>query len=140
MSKVESREGRLAIPLISNHQFMKWRIDMQNPTEAVLSQHLQAASESVEAVMAHYVDESVLITHDATYRGRAEIGRFFADLLDGATKGFLGAFQMKRKEISGELAYIVWEAKPWFAFATDTILVRDGKILFQTFAAQTASK
>ena len=108
---------------------------MQNPTEIVLSQHLQAAAENVEAVMAHYVDESVLITHDATYRGRAEIRRFFAELLDGATKGFLGAFHMKRQQVSGELAYIVWEAKPWFAFATDTMLVRDGKILLQTFAA-----
>ncbi len=64
---------------------------MQNPTAAVLSQHLQAASESVEAVVAHYVDESVLITHDATYRGRTEIGRFFAELLGDATQGFLGA-------------------------------------------------
>ena len=113
---------------------------MQNPTEAVLLQHLQAASESVEAVMAHYVDESVLITHDATYRGRAEIGRFFADLLNGATKGFLGSFQMKRQEISGELAYIVWEARPWFVFATDTMVIRDGKIVLQTFAALTAPK
>ncbi len=61
-------------------------------------------------------------------------------LLEGGTKGFLGAFQLKRQEISGELAYIVWEARPWFAFATDTIVVRDGKILFQTFAAQTMSE
>lgn len=96
---------------------------MQTPTETVLSQHLQAASQSVEAVMAHYVEESVLITQDATYRGRAEIGRFFAELL-----------------ISGELAFIVWEAKPWFVFATDTMVIRDGKILFQTFAALTAPK
>ena len=108
---------------------------MKTSTEAVLRQHLQAAGESVEAVMAHYADESVLITHDTTYRGRAEIGLFFAELLGGATKGFLGAFQMKRQEISGELAFIVWEAKPWFAFATDTMVVRDGKILLQTFAA-----
>lgn len=113
---------------------------MQTPTEAVLSQHLQAASQSVEAVMAHYVEESVLITHEATYRGRAEIGRFFAELLGGATKGFLGAFQMKRQEVSGELAYIVWEARPWFAFATDTMVIRDGKILLQTFAALPAPR
>ena len=113
---------------------------MQTPTQAVLRQHLQAAGESVEAVMAHYVEESVLITHDATYGGRAEIGRFFAELLNGATKGFLGTFQIKRQEISGELAYIVWEAKPWFDFATDTMVIRDGKIVFQTFAALTAPK
>ncbi len=112
---------------------------MQNQTETVLNEHLQAAGAGVEAVMAHYVDDSVLITHDATYRGRAEIRRFFSELLGSANQGFLNAFKLKRQEVSGELAYIVWEAQPWFSFATDTLLVRDGKIVFQTFAAQTAS-
>jgi hypothetical protein len=104
-------------------------------TQAVLQRHLQAAGESVDAVMADYVDESVLITHDATYRGRAQIRSFFAELLEGGTRGFLAAFEMKRQEVVGELAFILWEAKPWFAFATDTLIIRDGKIVFQTFAA-----
>jgi hypothetical protein len=108
---------------------------MTKQTEAVLQKHLQAAATSVEAVMADYVEESVLITHTATYKGRSEIRRFFTDLLERASKGFLGAFQMKRQEFSGELAYILWEAKPWLPFATDTLLIRDGKIVLQTFAA-----
>ena len=108
-------------------------------TQAVLQRHLQAAGESVDAVMADYIAESVLITHDATYRGPAQIRSFFTELLEGGTKGFLGAFEMKRQEVAGELAFILWEAKPWFLFATDTLLVRDGKILLQTFAAQTTA-
>jgi ketosteroid isomerase-like protein len=108
---------------------------MTNQTEAVLQKHLQAAGTSVEAVMADYADESVLITPTVTYKGRAEIRGFFTELLEGASKGFLDAFQMNRQEISGELAYILWEAKPWFPFATDTLLIRDGKIVLQTFAA-----
>jgi hypothetical protein len=108
-------------------------------TQAVLQRHLQSAGESVDAVMADYVDESVLITHDATYRGLAQIRSFFAELLEGGTKGFLGAFEMKRLEVAGELAFILWEAKPWFSFATDTLFIRDGKILLQTFAAHTTA-
>ena len=50
---------------------------MPNQTVAVLQRHLQAASEGVDAVMVDYVDESVLITHEATHRGRAEIRQFF---------------------------------------------------------------
>ncbi len=108
---------------------------MLNPTEAVLQRHLQAAGVSVDAVMADYVADSVLIAHDATHRGLAEIRAFFTELLEGRTRGFPGAFKMIRQEVSGELAYIVWEARPWFPFATDTLLVRNGKIVFQTFAA-----
>jgi hypothetical protein len=109
--------------------------EMPSQTEAVLHRHLQAASEGVDAVMQDYVDESVLITHDATHRGRVEIRQFFTELLEGASKGFINAFKMNRQEVTGELAYILWEAKPWFPFATDTLLVRNGKIVLQTFAA-----
>jgi hypothetical protein len=111
---------------------------MPNTTQAVLQRHLQAAGESVDAVMADYLEVSILITPGATHRGLAEIRAFFTELLEGDTKGFLGTFKMTRMEVVGELAYIVWEAEPWFSFATDTILVRDGKIMFQTFAAHTA--
>ena len=106
-------------------------------TQTVLQRHLQSAGESVDAVMADYVDESVLITQEATYRGLAQIRSFFTELLEGSTQGFLGVLEMKRMEVVGELAFILWEAKPWFPFATDTLLIRDGKILLQTFAAHT---
>jgi ketosteroid isomerase-like protein len=108
---------------------------MPNQTEAVLQRHLQAAGEGVDAVMEDYVDESVVITHEATHRGRVEIRRFFTELLEGGSKGFINAFKMNRQEVAGEVAYILWEAKPWFPFATDTLVVRNGKILLQTFAA-----
>lgn len=111
---------------------------MPKTTQAVLQRHLQSAGESVDAVMADYLEESILITPEATHRGMAEIRSFFSELLEGGTKGFLGAFKMKRVEVTGELAYILWEAEPWFSFATDTIVVRDGKIVLQTFAAHTA--
>ena len=110
---------------------------MSTTTQAVLQRHLQSVGESVDALMADYIDESILITHDATYRGLAQIRSFFTELLEGDTKGFLGTFEMKRQEVVGELAFILWEAKPWFPFATDTLLIRDGKILLQTFAAHT---
>lgn len=118
----------------TDRQAMK-ETEMTNQTEAFLQRHLQAAGQSVDAVMADYVDESVLITHNATHRGPAEIRQFFTALLEGPTKGFLNAFKMHRQDVSGELAFIAWEAKPWFPFATDTFVVRNGKIVMQTFAA-----
>jgi hypothetical protein len=30
---------------------------------------------------------------------------------------------------------MVWEAKPWVTLATDTLVVKDGKIAVQTFTA-----
>jgi hypothetical protein len=115
-------------------------IEMPNQTQAILQSHLQAAGVGVDAVMKDYSDASVLITHDATFRGLAEIRGFFATLLDGPSRGFIAALKMHRQEIVGDVAYILWEAKPWFRFATDTFVFRNGKILFQTFSAFRATE
>jgi hypothetical protein len=118
------------------------RKEMTMPADAhtLIQNHLQAATKGVDAVMQDFTDDSVLITPDATYRGLAEIRQFYAAFLKGLPKGFFDAFKMNRQEVVGDVAYILWEAKPWLLLATDTFVVRDGKVLFQTFAAYTGSK
>lgn len=105
-------------------------------TEAVLRNHLRAATLDVDAVMQDYTERSVLITHDATYCGLAEIRRFFTALLAQLPAGFFDEMKMNRQEIVGEVAYILWEREPIVPQATDTFVVRDGKILFQTFTSE----
>ena len=104
-------------------------------TEAVLQNHLRAAKVGVDAIMQDYTDHSVLVTHDSTYRGLVEIRRFFATLFKELPEGFFDALKMNRQEIVGEVAYILWERKPIISQATDTFVVRNGKILVQTFTA-----
>ena len=104
-------------------------------TEAVLQNHLRAAKVGVDAIMQDYTDRSVLVTHDSTYRGLVEIRRFFTTLFKELPEGFFDALKMNRQEIVGEVAYILWERKPIISQATDTFVVRNGKILVQTFTA-----
>ena len=104
-------------------------------TEAVIRNHLRAATIGVDAILEDYTEASVLVTNDATYRGPAEIGRFFTALLKSLPAGFFETMKLIREEFVGELAYILWERKPIISRATDTFVVRDGKILFQTFTA-----
>jgi len=104
-------------------------------TEAVLANHLRSARVGVDALMQDYTDQSVLITHDATYCGLAEIRKFFTDLLAGLPVSFFDEMRIIRQEILGELGYILWERQPILSRATDTFVVRNGKILFQTFTA-----
>ncbi|HET6980952.1 MAG TPA: nuclear transport factor 2 family protein [Myxococcaceae bacterium] len=102
-------------------------------TEAVLQRHLRAATVGVDAIMEDYTEQSVLITHDATYRGHTEIRRFFTGLFEILPEGFFAEMRLTRQEIAGEVGYILWERAPVISQATDTFVVRDGKILFQTF-------
>ena len=89
--------------------------------------------------MDDFTDSSVVITHEATYRGLAEVRGFFTSLIEGLPEGFDEAVKIRRQEIAGDVAFLLWEAKPWFPFCTDTFVVREGKIVSQTFAAYTAS-
>lgn len=53
------------------------------------------------------------------------------------------AFSMKQQFVEGEHAYIVWTAETVdnvYEFATDTFVVRDGKILAQSFASKIIPK
>jgi hypothetical protein len=50
---------------------------------------------------------------------------------------------MLRQEVDGDTAYIVWTAETAdnrFELATDTFIVRDGKIVTQTFAGKISPK
>lgn len=109
---------------------------MPTPTDAVVDHHLRAFYQGINPLMEDYTDDSVLITNETTYRGLAEIRSFFMDLIaDLPDEGFDEAEKIHRMEVEGEVAFLVWEAKPWFDFCTDTLVVRDGKIRYQTFAA-----
>lgn len=110
---------------------------MLTSTQTVIDHHLQAFSEGVDALMEDFTDESVVMTRDATYRGLAEIRRFYTDLIDGLPDGFEEAEETTRSEIDGEVAFLLWHARPWYPFCSDTFVIRDGKITYQTFAAHT---
>lgn len=99
----------------------------------ILAHHLGAFAQGLDAILADYDEGSVLITPERAYRGLVEIGGFFQAFLDGATPQFWAAFQLQAQVVEGDVAYITWSAEPSVALATDTLLVRGGRIAVQTF-------
>ena len=103
-------------------------------TEATLNRHLQAFNEGVDAIMRDFTDASVLFTPDGPLSGLEEIRGFFDGFLRTSPPELIRALTVTRKDIRGDIAYIHWKAEPFIPFATDTFLIRDGKILVQSFA------
>ena len=108
-------------------------------TEATLSHHLQAFGEGVDALMLDYTEESVLFTPDGPLQGLEPIRAFFDAFLRTSPPELLGAMTLIRQDIEGDVAYILWKAAPYIPLATDTFVVRDRKILAQSFAVLAAS-
>ena len=104
-------------------------------TQETLARHLQALTEGIDAVMRDYTESSVLFTQQGPLVGLANIRGFFAAFLANSPPELLAAFTLVRQDVAGEVAYILWKAEPFIPLATDTFVVRDGKIMVQTFAA-----
>ncbi|MCB9078813.1 MAG: methyltransferase domain-containing protein [Anaerolineaceae bacterium] len=114
----------------------------KNPTEEVLNSHIYAFSQGdVDALMADYAEEAIFLTPEGLLRGKAEIRGLFKQLLADFPPG--SDVEIAQQIIDEEVAYVVWSGESprlKIPLATDTLLIRDGKIVIQTFAAQIEAK
>ena len=107
-------------------------------TQEVLDHHVQAFGEGLESILSDYDENSCVMAQQGTYRGMSEIKDFFVAFVSGLPEGFMEAFKITRSEVDGEVAYMTWEANPWFPMGTDTFVIKEGKIRYQTFAGHAA--
>ncbi|WP_205648704.1 nuclear transport factor 2 family protein [Acuticoccus kandeliae] len=113
------------------------------PADAVLDRHLAAfADRDLDAIMADYSEDSVFITPEGILRGPDEIRPLFRMILDefAAPEARL---TIHARHVDGALAYTLWSAETpahVYRIATDTLVIRDDRILYQTFAAEMEAK
>ena len=119
-------------------------LSISEQTEKMLLHHLQAfGTGDVETIMADYAEDAVLITPDGALKGHAQIRSLFAQIFADMFPPDSTSFNLAKQVVEGEIAYILWSgSSPHYnaPFATDTFVMRDGKIVAQTFAAQLEAK
>ena len=105
----------------------------------IVSQHIESFLENnLEAVLSDYTNESVLITEEATYTGTEEIRAFFSSLITHFPRQ-TSKMSLEKMVVDDTLVFIVWRAKTSsleVPFASDTFIVKEGKIHRQTFVGQ----
>jgi hypothetical protein len=106
-------------------------------TREVLEHHLKAfQANDLEATMADYTEESIIVTPDATARGLTEIRKNFEGAFAAFPKDSM-TFTLNKTIVLQDVAYILWQAKtPKFelSYATDSFIIQNGKIVRQTYA------
>lgn len=126
---------------MNNIQTLNKKIDTKrNGTpEGILQTHLNSFLENdLESLMADFDSESVLITQDKIYNGFEEIKGFYASLILHFPKP-KSSIELEKTFIIDDLVYFVWHGKSpglEVLFATDTLIIKNGKIHRQTFAGQ----
>lgn len=112
---------------------------LNKDAEIVLSRHLQSFIDNdLDTLMSDYTEQSVLITHQQTCKGIQQIRAFFTEIMKFFPKN-QSSFDLDKLETNNELVFIVWHATTpslEVPLATDTFIIREGKIQKQTFAGQ----
>jgi ketosteroid isomerase-like protein len=101
-------------------------------TSAVLDHHLKSFAEyDLDGVLADYSSDAVLFVPTGPLKGPDAIKPLFQALVSEFSKPG-SSFTMQQRCIDGDHAYILWTAETAdnsYEFATDTFVVRNGKIV-----------
>ena len=112
-------------------------------TKDVVDHHLKSFGEGdLKGILSDYAPGAVLFTPEGPLRGIDAIRSLFQAML--AEFGKPGAaFSLKQQFVEGDYAYILWTAETAdnvYELATDTFVVREGKIVIQSFAGRIVPK
>jgi ketosteroid isomerase-like protein len=112
-------------------------------TKDVVDRHLKCFGEGdLTGILSDYAPGAVLFTPDGPLKGALAIRPLFQAMI--AEFGKPGAaFSMKQYFVEGDYAYILWSADTAdnvYEVGTDTFVVRDGKIVAQSFTGKITPK
>jgi ketosteroid isomerase-like protein len=112
-------------------------------TSDVLDHHLKCFGQlDLDGVLADYSSDVVLFIPDGPLKGLDAIKPFFRAIFSEFAKPGT-SFSMRQRYVEGDYAYILWSAESAdnsYEAATDTFVVRNGKIVAQSFAATITPK
>ena len=116
---------------------------MAATTQEVLTHHLDSFGKGdLAGIMADYTAASRIFTPNGVLKGLDAIRELFTALFKEFAKPGM-SFDMSRQDVDGDTAYIVWRAETAdnrYELGTDTFVVKDGKIVTQTFAGKISPK
>ena len=112
-------------------------------TKEVLDRHLRSFAErDLKRILSDYAPGAVLFTSNGPLRGVEQIKPLFQALIAEFEKP--GAvFTLKQQSIAGDFGYILWNAETAdnvHELGTDTFVVRDGKIVAQSYTGKLTPK
>ena len=112
-------------------------------TKEVLEHHQEALKQSdINGVMSDYAPGAVLFTKDRILKGSEAIRYLFETFIAEFAKPGT-TLNRKQQLVDGDYAYVVWTAETMdnvYEMGTDTFVIRESKIVAQSFTAKVTPK
>jgi ketosteroid isomerase-like protein len=108
--------------------------------DSVYNHHAAAfAVGDTEEALTDYAADAVLVTGDGPIRGHEALREAFAQMFETVFKPGTYDMTVDAKYVQGDVVFIVWHASCAtidISLGAETYVVRDGKIVAQTFAGK----
>ncbi len=112
-------------------------------TKDILERHLKYFGKlDLNGILSDYAPDAIMFTANGPFRGVDQIRPLFQSLI-AEFKKTGSAFSMKMQSVEGDYGYILWNAETSdnvYEIGTDTFVVRNGKIVVQSFASKITAK
>ncbi len=112
-------------------------------TKDVIDHHLKCFLErDLEGVLSDYAPDAVMFTATGPRRGADQIRPLFQAMLAEFGKP-AAAFHLRQQFTEDDHAYILWTAETadnLYELGTDTFVVRDGRIVAQSYTSKVTPK
>ena len=112
-------------------------------TKSVIDRHLKSFGVGdLEGILADYAPGAVMFTANGPLKGVAALRPMFLAMIAEFSKPG-AAFHMQQQFIEGDHAYILWNAETAdnvYELGTDTFVVKNGKIVAQSFTGKITPK
>ena len=112
-------------------------------TKTVIERHLKCFGEgNLQGILSDYAPDVIFFTPAGLLRGGDALRPLFQAMIAEFRKPG-AAFNLKQQFIEADYAYILWSAESAdnvYELGTDTFVVRDGKIVAQSFTSKMTSK
>jgi len=112
-------------------------------TKEILDHHLAAFFEcDLKGVLSDYGKDIVFFTMNGPHNGVEAVKTLFENLIAEFRKPG-ASFNMQQFFVDGDYGYILWNAETAdnvYEMATDTFVVRGGKIIAQSYTARVTPK
>jgi hypothetical protein len=99
--------------------------------QEAFNEHVMALSMGMDAFMEGYTEDTVIITPDATVKGKAGAREFLTQFFSSLPEDWVSKGALHKTEFVGDFLYITWSARPYLPFVADSFMFRDGLIAVQ---------
>ena len=110
--------------------------------QEVVNHHLAAFLEAdLNEILKDFTEESELLTPDGPLKGLDAIRSFFEEAFKIVPKG--STFELKQMIVRDNVTYLAWTCESSFVsipIGTDSFIVENDKIIYQTLAAHIIPK